>query len=310
MKAVVEVLGRVASSTCTVLVTGESGTGKEVVVRALHDASPRKNRPLVAVNCGAIPENLIESELFGHAKGAFTGATSARRGYIGEAEGGTLFLDEVGELSLNAQVKLLRLLQQREYTPVGESRSMRADVRVVAATNRDLEAEVARGAFREDLFWRLEVIRVHLPPLRERREDIRPLARHFLAVCAERAGRPHVDAFAPDVLDILERDEWPGNVRALENAIERAVVLARGTTVEADCLPARILARAAARESAPPPSLGDGILDLRAQVEALETRLIKKALDRANNNKQRAADLLGLKRTTLVEMMKRRRLAA
>jgi DNA-binding NtrC family response regulator len=327
MREAVDVLRRVAPSSCTVLVTGESGTGKEVVVRALHEMSPRRDAPLVAVNCGAIADNLVESELFGHARGAFTGAMAARRGYVAAAEGGTLFLDEVGELSLAAQVKLLRLLQQREYTPVGETKPVQSHVRVVAATNRDLAAEVRAGRFREDLYFRLDVVHVHLPPLRERRAEIRPLVEHFLRICVERTGRTDVTGFAPGVVELLESDDWPGNVRALENAIERAVLLTRGTEVELDCLPARILAAAAA--SAPaipigprpppvtstnrftlPPSTGDGIVDLRAAVDALESTLIRKALERSKNNKQRAADMLGIKRTTLIDMMKRKGLAA
>ena len=326
MRDVLGVLERVARSGCTVLVTGESGTGKEVVVRALHDMSPRRAAPFVAVNCGAIADSLVESELFGHARGAFTGALSARRGWVAAAEGGTLFLDEVGELSPAAQVKLLRLLQQREYTPVGETCPVDANVRVVAATNRDLEEEVRTGRFREDLFFRLDVVHVHLPPLRVRREDVIPLAEHFLSICRERTGRTDVIGFAPGVLPLLAADDWPGNVRALENTIERAVLLARGSEIDMECLPARILARAAA--SAPPspirprahaasddrftlpPPTGDGMVDLRAAVDALESRLIRRALERSKNNKQRAADMLGIKRTTLIDMMKRKGLAA
>ncbi len=355
MADVLDILQRVAPSRCTVLVTGESGTGKEVTVRALHDLSPRKDRPFVAVNCGAIADNLVESELFGHARGAFTGATNARRGYVAAAEGGTLFLDEVGELSPAAQVKLLRLLQAREYTPVGETRPVSCDVRVVAATNRDLEAEVRAGRFREDLYFRLDVVHVHLPPLRERRCEIRPLAEHFLQVCRERTGRMDVVGFEPGFIEVLEQDEWQGNVRALENTIERAVLLAEGPLVDLDCLPTRMLARIAVnaaplpitppealheserprprplslvvpsmKPAAPvlvpprsndrrftlPPTTGDGMVDLRAAVDALESRLIKDALERANNNKQKAANMLGIKRTTLLEMMKRKRLAA
>lgn len=327
MRDAIDVLRRVAPSSCTVLVTGESGTGKEVAVRALHEMSPRRNGPLVAVNCGAIADQLVESELFGHARGAFTGALTARRGYVAAAEGGTLFLDEVGELSPAAQVKLLRLLQQREYTPIGETTPVRSNARVVGATNRDLAAEVRAGRFREDLYFRLDVVHVHLAPLRERREEIRPLALHFLETCAERTGRTDVTGFAPGVLELIEADDWPGNVRALENALERAVLLARGPEVDMDCLPARILARgaAAALPEAPlrthsvapkgdrftlPPSTGDGMVDLRAAVDALESRLIRRALEKSQNNKQRAADMLGIKRTTLLDMMKRKGLAA
>ncbi|MBX3210442.1 MAG: sigma-54-dependent Fis family transcriptional regulator [Labilithrix sp.] len=326
MREALDVLERVAPSGCTVLVTGESGTGKEVVVRALHEMSALRAGPFVAVNCGAIADNLVESELFGHARGAFTGALAARRGYVAAAEGGTLFLDEVGELSPAAQVKLLRLLQQREYTPIGETKPVRCNVRVVAATNRDLQAEVRAGRFREDLYFRLDVVHVHLPPLRDRREEVRPLAMHFLRSSTERTGRGDVTGFAPGVLELLEADDWPGNVRALENTIERAVLLAQGTEIDMDDLPARLLARAAAaapplpkspRAPAPsedhfslPPTAGDGMVDLRAAVDALESRLIRNALEKSKNNKQRAADLLGIKRTTLIDMMKRKGLAA
>ena len=339
MAETIEMLWRVAPSRCNVLVTGESGTGKEVVVRTLDGMSPRKDAPLVAVNCGAIADNLVESELFGHARGAFTGATGARRGYVAAAEGGTLFLDEVGELSLAAQVKLLRLIQQREYTPVGETKAIRCDVRVVAATNRDLEIEVKAGRFREDLYFRLDVIHLHLPPLRERREEIRPLAHYLLGLCAERTGRTDVTGFADGVLALLESDDWPGNVRALENCIERAMLLTRSTEITLDALPARILARATATAAAVPmtapaeltrhapplfiaanddgreritmpPPTGDGTVDLRAAVDALEVRLIRRALAQTNNNKQRAAEMLGIKRTTLIDMMRRKGLAA
>ncbi len=327
MQDALDVLRRVAPSSCTVLVTGESGTGKEVVVQALHDMSPLRDGPFVAVNCGAIADNLVESELFGHARGAFTGALTARRGFVAAAEGGTLFLDEVGELSPSAQVKLLRLLQQREYTPVGETRPLKSSARVVAATNRDLRAEVRAGRFREDLYFRLDVVHVHLPALRERREEIRPLAEHFLRLAAERTGRTDVTGFAPGVMEMLEADDWPGNVRALENTIERAVLLAPGTLIDVDDLPARILDRAAAAapplpraEQAPPvssgerftlpPPTGDGMVDLRAAVDALESRLIRRALEKTSNNKQRAADMLGIKRTTLLDMMKRKGFAA
>ncbi len=328
MLAVIALIERVASSHCTVLVTGESGTGKELAVALLHDKSTRSGRELVAVNCGAIPENLVESELFGHAKGAFTGAVSARRGLVAAAEGGTLFLDEVGELPLSMQVKLLRLLQAREYTPVGESRPMKANVRIVAATHRDLAADVASGRFREDLYHRLNVIHVRLPALRDRPEDIIPLAHAFLRVAAERVGRPDVTAFAPGVLDHLATSPWPGNVRALENAIERAVVLAEEHRVELAGLPEELQPPAAPVPVAvavaplpptlaprPPPTYiasgrnddgAEGEQSLRSAVEAFENNLIVRALNRTSFNKQRAANLLGLKRTTLIEMMKRK----
>jgi DNA-binding NtrC family response regulator len=324
MREVLDVLDRVAGASCTVLVTGESGTGKELAVAALHDASPRAKRPLVAVNCGAIAENLVESELFGHARGAFTGAVNARIGLVATAEGGTLFLDEVGELPLPVQVKLLRLLQQREYTPVGESRSVKADVRIVAATNRDLVHEVKAGRFREDLYYRLNVIHVQLPALRDRRSDIAPLALHFLRTTAERVGRPDVVGFAPEALERLIGREWQGNVRELENVVERAVLLSPDATVHEDCItgihPSRppVSASAAVLSGSFAPALAPidllaneaiaagAVIDLRAKVDAYENSLIRSALARHGNNKTKAAQSLGLHRTTLVEMLKRK----
>ena len=335
MRAVLSVIDRVAASSCTVLITGESGTGKELAVAALHDASRQSGGRLVAVNCGAISANLVESELFGHARGAFTGAMNARQGLVASAEGGTLFLDEVGELPLATQVKLLRLLQAHEYTPVGESRAIHSTARIVAATNRDLAAEVAAGRFREDLYYRLNVIHVKLPALRERREDIAILAQHFLTLASERSGRPDVVSFSADVLAQIVAYDWPGNVRALENVIERAVLLATGPVVdELDGL-APVTARPSFRPRLVPSvpagapaspasssssSLEDdadadadeeieAMIDLRAEVEAFENNLISGALKRAGNNRTKAAQLLGLQRTTLVEMLKRKRLA-
>ena len=307
MKAVVDVIERVAASACTVLITGESGTGKELVVAALHDHSPRAGRPLVTVNCGAIPENLIESELFGHAKGAFTGAHATRQGFVAAAEGGTLFLDEVGDLPLQVQVKLLRLLQQREYSMVGDSRVHKSDIRIVAATNRDLEADVAQRRFREDLYYRLNVIHVELPALRERGDDVELLATHFLQMCAARSGRPDVVGFAPDALVALRAHPWPGNVRSLENTIERAVLFATSSLITAADLPERIRHAAESARcvstTEPLPSSG---FDLRAAVERYENDLIVKALEKTGRNKNQAARLLGLNRTTLVEMLKRK----
>ena len=302
-------LERVARSTCNVLVTGESGTGKELAVAALHDASPRAKKPLVAVNCGAIPESLIESELFGHARGAFTGAHAARAGWLAKAEGGTLFLDEVGELPLSMQVKILRVLQQKEYSLVGDSRVHRSDVRIVAATNRDLLAQVAAGRFREDLYYRLNVVHVHLPPLRERPEDIEPLARFFLrSFCDHLARRDLVD-FSREALEALKSYDWPGNIRTLENAIERAVLLSDGPLVEYEDLPPTV--RGEGRLSQPPPPpverpLPDTGIDLRSAIQEYENNMIRQALDRTKGNRNRAAQLLGLNRTTLVEMLKRK----
>ena len=324
LRDVLSTIDRVANSTCTVLVTGESGTGKELIVAALHDASPRKDGPLVTVNCGAIPENLLESELFGHARGAFTGADRARAGRFAVAEGGTLFLDEVGELPLSLQVKLLRVLQQREYTPLGEERPKKCDVRIVAATNRNLEAEVLAGRFREDLYYRLNVIHIELPSLRERRDDIPVLAQHFLRQSALRSGRV-VEGFTEEATEYLQSHEWKGNIRALENAVERGVLLAKGPLVQLeDVAPSRDSSsqmRAFAIPPPPPPStssmapapeserpaaLPDGGIDLRAAVATYENELIRRALERTGGNRNQAARLLGLKRTTLVEILRRR----
>ena len=336
MRKILDVLDRVAAAPCTVLVTGESGTGKELVVAALHDASPRAKRPLIAVNCGAIAANLVESELFGHARGAFTGAISARQGLVAAAEGGTLFLDEIGELPLAVQVKLLRLFQQREYTPVGESRAVKADVRIVAATNRDLALEVKAGRFREDLYYRLNVIHVRIPALRDRRSDIAPLARHFLRTSADRVGRPDVSSFSDAALARLVARNWEGNVRELENVVERAVLLTPESIVHeesivgmasrapgpssmfaparAPSMPATVARLQSGFPSARAPgaqdSFEDAEIDLRAKVEAYESSLIRSALARHGNNKTKAAQSLGLHRTTLVEMIKRKQLDA
>ena len=300
---------RVARATCTVLVTGESGTGKETLVAAIHDASPRAQKPLITLNCGAVPEALLESELFGHAKGAFTGAHAARQGRVGAAEGGTLFLDEIGEMPLSLQVKLLRLLQQREYSPVGDTRTLRADVRIVAATNRNLEAEVAAGRFREDLFYRLNVIHLHLPALRERREDIRALTEHFFTQFATTVGREDLVGFSDEALALFEAYDWPGNIRELENAVERSVLLSVGPEISASDIPQNVRTGGGKKGNSAIelPELG---LDLREAVEEYENRLIKQALARTGGNKNRAAQLLGLNRTTLVEMVKRKKIAA
>ena len=308
---------RIARANCTVLVTGESGTGKEMLVAALHDASPRAKRALVTLNCGAIPEALLESELFGHVKGAFTGAHAARQGRIAMAEGGTLFLDEIGEMPMSLQVKLLRLLQQREYSPVGDSRTYRCDIRVVAATNRDLEAEVRAGRFREDLFYRLNVIHLHIPTLRERRDDVRPLALHFFESMRDDLSRTSdLEGFSEEALEILEAYDWPGNVRELSNVIERVVLLSVGPRVEPRDLPSNVRAAADSAPSSSPGSRSDaaaalpeGGMDLRAAIEEYESAMIRQALARTGGNKNRAAQLLGLNRTTLVEMVKRKKIA-
>ncbi len=306
---VFRVIDRVADANCTVLITGESGTGKELVARAVHRASDRAHRPFVAVNCGAIPENLLETELFGHAKGAFTGAHATKTGRIGQAEDGTLFLDEIGELSLALQVKLLRVLQTREYSPLGDNRVLRADVRIVAATNMNLEEAVRSGAFREDLYYRLNVIHVCVPPLRERHGDIALLASFFLEQAKERTGRHRVQTISDAAMDLLEQYPWPGNVRELENTIERAILLCRGDRIEPRDLPATVcgLPTENRRSEQKLPEIG---IDLRNAVESFENNLIRQALERTRWNKNQAARLLGLNRTTLVEMLKRKRIEA
>jgi DNA-binding NtrC family response regulator len=224
------VIERIANTDCTVLVLGESGTGKELVARAIHNSSQRKNKAFVPVNCGAIPETLIESELFGHAKGAFSGATQAREGRFAVADGGTLFLDEIGEMSLSVQVKFLRVLQEQEYVPVGETRPRKCDVRIIAATNKNLEEMTHEGTFREDLFYRLNLIPMHLPALRERIEDVPRLIQHFLGVLSSRAGQP-TPTLAPAALEAMTRYEWPGNVRELQNTVERMTLLHQGAGI-------------------------------------------------------------------------------
>jgi transcriptional regulator with GAF, ATPase, and Fis domain len=308
LREVYRVIDRVAHTACTVLVTGESGTGKELVARAVHESSPRAARPFVAVNCGAIPEALLESELFGHAKGAFTGAHAAKLGRIALAEGGTLFLDEVGEIPLALQVKLLRILQVRDYSPVGDNRTLKADVRIVAATNVDLEKAVAEGKFREDLYYRLNVIHVHVPPLRERTTDVALLAAHFFAQARERMGRSDLTGFSQAALKLMIDYPWPGNVRELENTMERAVLLARGPQVEPKDLPAKVCGLSS--EPRGPQQLPQAGIDLRSAVDAFENNLIRQALERTSWNKNRAAALLGLNRTTLVEMLKRKRIGS
>jgi len=306
LSEVYEIVDRVADTACTILVTGESGTGKELVARAVHDTSPRQNGPFVAVNCGAIPEALLESELFGHARGAFTGAVGAKPGRIAMAQGGTLFLDEIGELPLSLQVKLLRVLQSREYSPVGDNRTLKADVRVIAATNVNLEDASRAGTFREDLYYRLNVIHVTVPPLRDRMEDIPLLVQHFLKRAGERTGRRRIRFLSRAAASLISQYSWPGNVRELENTIERAVLLCGSDTIEPKDLPARVCGLG--QEKRISPRLPDTGTDLRAAVENFENQLIRQALERTNWNKKQAAQLLGLNRTTLVEMLKRKRI--
>jgi two-component system response regulator PilR (NtrC family) len=287
MQRVFELVRKVAPTRTNVLIRGESGTGKELVARALHHLSDRSTRPFVAVNCGAIPENLMESELFGHVKGSFTGATSGREGVFTAASGGTLFLDEIGELSLAMQVKLLRVLQERRVRPVGGDREVEVDVRVVAATNRDLEAAIAAGEFRNDLYFRLDVVQVVLPPLRHRAEDIPLLVERFFERITREFGRP-LRGIGPDAMDWFLGHDYPGNVRELENLVERAVALETGDILTAQHLPAQ-RGRSRAAENA---EFADGTVDLDQAVADLERRLIGEALRRTGGVRKEAARLL------------------
>lgn len=364
------VLERIAHTDCTVLVLGESGTGKELVARAIHNASLRRDKPFVPVNCGAIPETLIESELFGHARGAFSGATQAREGRFAVADTGTLFLDEIGEMSLSVQVNFLRVLQEGEFVPVGETKPRKCDVRIIAATNKNLEAMAEEGTFREDLFYRLNLIPIHLPPLRDRMTDVPLLASHFLKRQAKRQNQPLL-GFSDEALELMMQYPWNGNVRELENAVERMTLLHQGSgMLDVNDLPPRILhdkrrtsvpasathrPRAATTNNgavlpmrghdrpatgssspasdtppSPPPTptsadpgptdpapsgklsirpdqlvLPDEGIVLREWVQAFEMNLIDQALERTNGNRNKAARLLGMNRTTLVERLRR-----
>jgi DNA-binding NtrC family response regulator len=295
---------KVAGTDATVLITGESGTGKELVARNVHALSARSEGPFIALNCGAIPAELLESELFGHERGAFTGAIGARHGMFQVARGGTIFLDEVAEMSPPLQVKLLRVLQEREFRPVGSDRTIKADVRVIAASNKELFDEVSKGRFREDLFYRLQVIPIRLPPLRDRRSDIPLLMEHFLEKMNARRPQGPVRLSESAQVQLWEYD-WPGNVRELENVIEQMVILADSDTVDADNLPPSVRRFVSGKRN-PTPMLSDGAFDFNRAVEAYENQLIQEALQKSGGNKQAAARLLGLKRTTLVAKLRRR----
>ena len=301
-----ELIRTVAATSSTVLVTGETGTGKELAARAIHDASPRKSQRFVALNCSAIPETLLEAEIFGHVRGAFTGAIANRQGRLEQANRGTLFLDEIGTMSPALQAKLLRVLQSREFERVGDSQTVKVDVRVVAATNSDLKRMVAEGGFREDLFYRLNVIPVKLPALRERRGDIPLLAQHFLDKFARESQPPRGKVtIAQEAQQALMAYDWPGNVRQLENVIERAFALSPGRSqiLAADFPPELQQVPVAADPQAY--ILPDDGIDLEVTVATFEHALIKRALDRTDGNKSQAADLLKVKRTTLIEKLKR-----
>jgi DNA-binding NtrC family response regulator len=301
-RAMEEVIRRaemVAETKSTVLITGETGTGKELVARAIHDRSAQREMPLIKVNCAAIPETLLESDLFGHVRGAFTGATTTKKGKFALADGGTIFLDEIGAISLTVQSKLLRVLQEREFEPLGAERTERVDLRVIAATNRDLRQMVAEGKFQEDLFYRLNVIPIAIPPLRERRDDIPALVDHFVAKHAQRTGR-RIDRIDDGVLASLQQYDWPGNVRELENTIERAVVLSAGPTIAARAV--SVLGAAAPQTSGLPS------LKLRQNTEWVERETIRRALETAGGVKKDAAELMGISQRALSYYLSKYRL--
>jgi two-component system response regulator AtoC len=299
---------KIAEFKTTVLIGGESGTGKELIARAIHRLSPRVEAPFIAVNCGAIPDTLLESELFGHRKGAFTDASRDRKGLFEEASGGTLFLDEIGELPMALQVKLLRVLQEGEIRRLGDSQDIKVDVRVVAATARDLSAEVGRGAFREDLFYRLNVFALHLPALRERREDIPLLVEHFLARMNARMGLAVMGTSA-EAMRLLVEHDWPGNVRELENSIERAIVLCEGPQIEIDSLPEQLRRINPPVAAAPSTSAEDDNLSIKRASRRSEETLIRRALQKTRGNRTRAAELLEISHRALLYKIKEYRIS-
>jgi DNA-binding NtrC family response regulator len=302
MLEVYKLVARVSESKSTVLLQGESGTGKELIARAIHGNSPRRDKPFVPVNCGALPDTLLESEMFGYEKGAFTGAVGTKTGLFESASGGTLFLDEVGELGQALQVKLLRVMQDHEVRRVGGTHSIKVDVRIIAATNRDLEQFVKEGKFRDDLFYRLNVVRITLPSLTERQEDIPMLAHYFLQKCATGTTTP-VRGFHPDTMEVLNRYRWPGNVRELENAIERAVSLSHGPLLTPDDLPAAI--RQAPIDADAKPESPDATESVCLTLEEVEKRHLVRVLKETKGNKVKASKILGIDRRTLYRMAER-----
>ncbi len=281
---------RVAETRSTILITGETGTGKELIARAIHNLSAQRDMPLIKVNCAAIPESLLESELFGHLRGAFTGATTTKKGKFALADGGSIFLDEIGTMAPALQSKLLRVLQEREFEPLGAERTQKVDVRVIVATNRDLRRMVAEGTFQEDLFYRLNVIPIELPPLRERREDIPALVEHFVQKHAQRTGR-HIERIDAGVMKALQQSDWPGNVRELENTIERAVVLSAGPVLTAQSV--------SIGGNVAPQTTGLPSLKLRQNIEWVEGETIRRALEASGGVKKDAAELMGISQRAL-----------
>ncbi|HEX8177278.1 MAG TPA: sigma-54 dependent transcriptional regulator [Pyrinomonadaceae bacterium] len=310
MQTVFRMVDQVAPARSTVLITGESGTGKELIARAIHEQSPRAGKQFVTVNSSNIPSELLESELFGHTRGAFTGAVAAKKGLFEVADGGSIFLDEIGDIPPETQARLLRVIQEREFTPLGDTSPRRVDVRIIAATNVDLKEAVRQGTFREDLYYRLSVVPIELPPLRDRREDILPLAQHFIRKYNEENGRQVSEQMAPEVLALLEAYAWPGNVRELENTIERAVVIAPGTEITRECLRPEISnpesVRAAMRDGSSAATgidIGRGV-NFYDEVRRFEIDLIRRALEQTGGHQSRAARLLGMNATTLNSKIK------
>ena len=297
MKRLFETISLVAPSDATVLISGESGTGKELIANAIHQNSSRRDRPFIKVNCAALPETLLESELFGHEKGAFTGAAQKKQGRFQLAHTGSIFLDEIAETAPTTQVKLLRVLQEQEFEPLGGTRPVKIDIRVIAATNRDMAIEIRDGRFREDLFYRLNVVAVTLPPLRDRREDILPLAEHFLGQYTEK-NRRLIKRFTPRSVDLLMRHPWPGNVRELENAVERAVILCRGDAIAPDDLPDAV------RSSANGAKEADTALKTGLSLKEMEKQMILRTLEETAGNRTHAAEILGISRRTLQNKLK------
>jgi len=310
MEDIFRLVERVAPARSTVLIQGESGTGKELVAKAIHEASPRADKPFVAVNCSNIPSELLESELFGHTKGAFTGAVASKKGLFEVADTGSIFLDEIGDLRPEMQVRLLRVIQEREFTPIGETQPTKVDVRIIAATNVDLKEAVKSGTFREDLYFRLSVVPIELPPLRQRREDILPLAQHFIRKYNEENARVVSESFSAEVLSLLENYYYPGNVRELENIIERAVVIAATDEITVDCLRPEVRDPALAFEMVKRAEGSSAEIDIARgvnfyeEVKRFEVDLIRRALDQTAGHQSRAAQLLGLNATTLNSKIK------
>ncbi len=310
MQEVFRLVEQVAPARSTVLITGESGTGKELIAKAIHEASMRATKPFVTVNSSNIPSELLESELFGHTRGAFTGAVAVKKGLFEVADGGSIFLDEIGDIPPETQVRLLRVIQEREFTPLGDTTPRRVDVRIIAATNIDLKEAVKQGTFREDLYYRLAVVPIELPPLRDRREDILALSQHFITKYNEENGRKVSQHLAPEVLALMEAYSWPGNVRELENTIERAVVIAPGNEMTRECLrpeisdPQSVAARSHdGASSTAVQDIGRGV-NFYDEVRRFEIDLIRRALDQTGGHQSRAARLLGMNATTLNSKIK------